>query len=121
MACNKICSNLVISTAVAVSGTDLVITIPQDTFDDCEKVCLLIAQEIPSAATINMPVSIAIGADATLYPLTRCSGLQITASEISQNSIYPTQVRTNATSGVFKVLAGLPACKSTVVPSIPVV
>lgn len=122
MNCNKICSNLVISTAVAVVGTSLVISIPQDTYDNCERVCLLIAQDIPDAATINMPVSVAIGADTTtLYPLIRCSGLQVTASEISSNSIYPSQVITNATSGSFKVLAGLPCNKSNVVPSIPVV
>ena len=57
----RLCNHLVISTAVAFTDGNLVITLPADTFADGEKVCIVIAQTIPAETTINAPVMIQIG------------------------------------------------------------
>lgn len=60
--CNRLCPNLVISTSVAVvtvNGTDtLLINIPEGTYKNGCKYCIVVAQTIPATATINMPVAV---------------------------------------------------------------
>ena len=108
----KICDRLVISTSVtvaAVGGVDTVlIDIPAASYNDCQRLCLVIAQTIPDTATINAPVAITIGGDTTTaYPLVRCDCSQATACAIRTRTRYPLRVSTSATGGVFKALRGL--------------
>lgn len=108
----KLCRNLVISTAVTVVTVDgvdtLVIDIPAGFYANCRKVCLVIAQTIPTTATIGMPVAISIGGDTTtVYPIVGCDCAQITACAIRTRRKYPLRISTNATSAVFKSLGGL--------------
>lgn len=100
----RICDSLVISDSVAVAGTTLVINIPEGSYGNGEIYCIIAAQAIPDAATINMPVAISIGGDtATLYPLTDRCGVQLTASELRTRTRYKAMVRTNATGGIFRL------------------
>lgn len=117
--CKKACKRLVDSVSVAVTGDVLVINIPQANYDNCEKLCILVAQAIPTTATRGMPVVVTIGADTTQYPIVRCNGNPVTQEYIGQGNIYPIKVQTNATSAVFRVLCEL-CCASTNIPSIPV-
>ena len=58
MACKnvcRICSHLAISTAVALTDGNLVITLPQTSYRDGEKVCIVIAQAIPADTPITAP------------------------------------------------------------------
>lgn len=108
----QLCRNLVISTAVTVvtvDGTDtLVIDIPAGFYPDCRKICLVIAQTIPTTATIAMPVAISIGGDTTIvYPIVACDCAQITACAIRTRKKYPLRISTTPTSAVFKSLGGL--------------
>lgn len=108
----KLCRNLVISTAVTVVTVDgvdtLVIDIPAGFYANCRKVCLVIAQTIPTTATIGMPVAISIGGDTTtVYPIVGCDCAQVTACAIRTRRKYPLRISTNATSAVFKSLGGL--------------
>lgn len=108
----KLCDNLVISqsvTVVTVDGTDtLVIDLPARTYMDGCKYCIVIAQTIPTTATINMPVAFSIGGvTTTVYPFVRCDCSQITACGIRTRTRYSTIVATNATGGVFKSLGGI--------------
>lgn len=108
----QLCRNLVISTAVTVvtvDGTDtLVIDIPAGFYPDCRKICLIIAQTIPTTATISMPVAISIGGDTTtVYPIVSCDCAQITACAIRTRKKYPLRISTTPTSAVFKSLGGL--------------
>ena len=108
----QLCRNLVISTAVTVvtvDGTDtLVIDIPAGFYPDCRKICLIIAQTIPTTATIAMPVAISIGGDTTtVYPIVGCDCAQITACAIRTRKKYPLRISTTPTSAVFKSLGGL--------------
>lgn len=108
----QLCRNLVISTSVTVvtvDGTDtLVIDIPAGFYPDCRKVCLVVAQTIPTTATIAMPVAISIGGDTTtVYPIVACDCTQITACAIRTRTKYALRINTTATSAVFKSLQPL--------------
>lgn len=113
MACKnvcKLCDKLIISTAVAfTAGTGLVITIPEGSYADGCKYCIVVAQAIPDATTITAPVFIQIGTGTVLYPLNKCDCTQATACSIRTRTKYATRVETNATGGVFKLL-GKVAC-----------
>ena len=112
MACNnvcKLCDNLIISTAVAfTAGTGLVITIPEGSYSDGCKYCIVVAQSIPDATTITAPVFIQIGTGTELYPLNKCDCTQATACSIRTRTKYSTRVETTATGGIFKLLGNIP-------------
>ena len=81
----------------------------------------MVAQSIPSTATINMPVAVSIGGDtATVYPLTNRCCAQITACAIRTRTRYPVCVSTSATGGTFKVLSGLSCAPNNALASLPV-
>lgn len=112
MACKpvcKLCSNLVISQTVTFTGGNVVIDIPAGSYTNGEKVCLVIAQAIPTTATITAPVVITIGGGAQQYPLTTSCCGQVTACGIRTRTRYSAVIVTNATSATFRML-GKPAC-----------
>ena len=125
--CNKLCNNLIISnsiTVVTVDGTDtLLIDIPSSTYRQGEVFCIITAQNIPSTATVTMPVAISIGGDTTnVYPLV-CSKtcLQAVACQVNARRKYKVVVSTNTSSGVFKAIYGLNSYCAELLPSLPVV
>ena len=128
MACKpscKLCKNLIISTSVTVvtvDGTDtLVIDLPARSYNDGCKYCVVIAQTIPTTATIATPVAFSIGGDTTtVYPFVRCDCSQVTACAIRNRTRYSTIVSTNAVGGVFKSLGGLSCCPTNNLDSLPV-
>lgn len=112
MACQtvcRLCNRLAISTAVAFTGGNLVITLPQATYENGEKVCIVIAQAIPAETTITAPVVIQIGDGAVQYPLTTRCCAQVTACGVRTRTRYATNVITSATGATFR-LQGSPAC-----------
>lgn len=112
MSCNytcRLCDRLVISEAVTFDGTNLVINIPADSYADGCKYCIVVAQAIPAATTINAPVVITIGDGTVLYPVTNRCCAQLTACAIRTRTRYAMVVTTNATGGTFKML-GKPCC-----------
>ena len=120
----QLCRNLVISTSVSVvtiDGTDtLVIDIPSGLYQDCRKVCLVVAQAIPTTATILMPVAISIGGDTSVvYPIVGCDCAQITACAIRTRTKYALRISTSSTSAVFKSLNPLPCYPSQNLAVIP--
>lgn len=115
----KLCNKFVGSTSVAITGTNLVINIPAANYDNCERLCLAVLQEVPAAATRGMPVVITIGDGTTEYPIVKCNGTPVTQEYIGYGNIYQLRVQTTATSAIFKVLNNLCAV-SINIPSIPV-
>lgn len=112
MACKpvcKLCDRLVISQAVTFDGTNLIINLPAGSYNDGCKYCIVVAQAIPAATTINAPVVITIGTGTVLYPLTNRCCAQVTACAIRTRTRYSTCVSTSATGGSFKLL-GKPCC-----------
>lgn len=112
MACKnvcRLCNHLAISTAVAFTGGNLVITLPHDSYSDGEKVCIVIAQTIPEETTINAPVVIQIGEGTVQYPLTTRCCAQVSACGVRTRTRYATRVVTSATGATFRML-GNPSC-----------
>ena len=110
MACKtvcKLCNKLIISTAVAFTSGNLIITIPDGAYQNCEKYCIVIAQSIPSTTTINAPVYIQIGTGTALYPLQKCNCSQATACSVRTRTRYSTRVATTPTGGSFRLLGEL--------------
>ena len=112
MACQtvcRLCNRLAISTAVAFTDGNLVITLPQATYENGEKVCIVIAQAIPEETTITAPVVIQIGDGTVQYPLTTRCCAQVTACGVRTRTRYATNVITSATGATFR-MQGNPAC-----------
>ena len=121
----RLCPNLVISdaaTIITIDGVDtLVIDIPAGgCYCDGKKVCLVVAQTIPTTATINQPVAISIGGDTTtVYPILNCDCTQVTACAIRTRTKYALLINTTTTSAVFKSLKPLPCYPVTTLSAIP--
>lgn len=100
----RLCDRLILSQAVTFTAPNLVINLPAGSYQNCERYCVVVAQAIPDATTINAPVFIAIGDGTELYPLNQCNGVQATASGIRTRTRYATKVTTTATGGAFRLL-----------------
>lgn len=100
----KLCDRLVISEAVTFDGTNLVINVPAGAYNDGCRYCIVVAQAIPAATTINAPVVITIGDGTVLYPVTNSCCAQLTACAIRTRTRYAMCVSTTPTGGSFKVL-----------------
>lgn len=108
MACKnvcRLCNKLIISTTVTfTAGTGLIITIPEGSYNDNCKYCIIVAQSIPTTTTITAPVFIRIGDGPVLYPVTQCDCTQLTACGVKTRTKYSTIVHTTVDSGTFRLL-----------------
>lgn len=112
MSCKNVCAlcpRLVISQAVTFAGGVLAINLPAGDYRNGEKYCIVVAQTIPAATTINAPVVVTIGTGTAQYPLTKRNCAQVTACGLRTRTRYATTVFTNATGGAFRLL-GSPCC-----------
>lgn len=78
----------ILTTAIAVTADNLVLTIPAMTFNNCEKYVVRIAQDIPTTATNLLNVVIQIGTDTTLYPIVRKCGHYLYANQVRTRRNY---------------------------------
>ena len=121
MACRpvcKLCDRLVISQAVTFTGGNLAIDLPAGNYNNKEKDCIVVAQAIPVATTINAPVVVTIGGGTELYPLTDRCCAQLTACAIRTRTRYATVVSTSGTGGTFKLLGNACPCPTNNLASI---
>ena len=112
MACKnvcRLCDNLVISQSVTFTGGNLIVNIPAGSYANNRKICIVIAQAIPTATTINAPVYVTIGTGTVLYPLVKKNCRQVPARGLRTRTRYGTCVQTTPTGGLFKML-GQPCC-----------
>ena len=105
----RLCDNLVISQSVTFTGGNLIVNIPAGSYANNRKICIVIAQAIPTATTINAPVYVTIGTGTVLYPLVKKNCRQVTACGLRTRTRYSTCVETTPTGGLFKML-GQPCC-----------
>ena len=113
MACKptcQLCRRLVISQSVTFTGGNLVINIPEGSYNDGQKYCIVVAQAIPDTVTRNAPVVITIGAGTQTYPLTNRCCTQVTECAINSRTRYSTVVSTTTTGGTFKLLGSTCPC-----------
>lgn len=105
----KLCDNFVISQSVSFTDGNLIINLPSGTYANNRKVCIVVAQTIPSTTTINAPVYVTIGTGTQLYPLVKSNCKQVNACGIRTRTRYSTCVETTPTGGLFRML-GQPCC-----------
>lgn len=125
MACQnvcRLCSRLIISSAVNYDSTsnELIIAIPDGTYYNNEKYCIVVAQTIPQTTSISATVVITIGDGATRYPLVRCNCQPATACNIKTRTRYSVVVATNTTSGVFRLLGNVGCVGTEILASLPI-
>lgn len=108
MACKnvcKLCNKLIISTGVYyIASSGVVINLPEGTYYNGEKYCIVVAQPIPTNALVNSPVVVRIGTDTTDYPLVKCDCSQVTVCSIRTRTKYSTRLVTDGTNASFKLL-----------------
>lgn len=105
----RLCPRLVISQSVTFTGGNLIINIPAGNYSNNTKYCIIVAQAVPSTATVNAPVVITIGTGTVQYPLTDRCCRQVTVCGVRTRTRYSVCVNTTATGGIFKML-GNPYC-----------
>lgn len=120
----SLCRKLIISQAINYDATTntVIVDLPTGSYGNCCTYCIVLAQSIPSSATINAPVVFSIGGGATQYPFLNCDCTPILASQIRTRRKYKTRVSTAVNSGVFKYIGKccLPSNSTTTIQSIPV-
>ena len=119
----KLCNKFILSTAVNfdTATNELIINLPTGAYYNCEKYCIVVAQAIPTATTANATVVVTITGDTTgtRYPLVDCDCQPVSACAIRTRTRYSTIVRTNATSGVFRLLGKSGYCQDSLL-SLPI-
>lgn len=104
----SLCPKLVISTETTfTAGTGLVIRIPEGSYNDDSKYCIVIAQSIPAETTISAPVFVKICTGSVLYPLDKFDCTQATACSMRTRTKYSAMVETTPTGGIFKLLGNV--------------
>ena len=121
MACKptcRLCDRLILSQAVTFADGTLTINLPAGAYQNGCKYCIVGAQAIPAATTINAPVAITIGTGTEQYPLTNRCCAQLTACAIRTRTRYSTVVSTTPTGGTFKLLGNVCPCPTNNLASI---
>lgn len=103
----RLCKRFILSQAVTFTAPNLIINIPEGSYGNGCKYCLVVAQAIPAATTITAPVFVTIGDGTVLYPLTTCSGSQVTAGMLRTRYRYAVTVTTTATGGSFRLYGNI--------------
>lgn len=119
----KLCNNLILSTAINYdAATDrILVGLPANTFENCQKYCIVLAQTIPEAATINSQVFFTVGTNPTQYPFVNKDCTPVFATQVRTRRIYSTRVNTSIETGVFKYVGKcpLPCANRAISDSLP--
>jgi hypothetical protein len=112
MACTsvcRLCNRLILSQAITFADGTLTVNLPDGSYANGEKYCIVLAQSIPSTATITAPVVFTIGTGTTQFHLTNRCCAAVTASAIRTRTKYSTIVVTSANGATFRMI-GRPCC-----------
>ena len=100
----RLCKRFLLATTATFAAGTLTINIPQGTYGNGCRYCLVIGTALPGEATLNAPVVITIGEGTEEYPLLNCNGAQVIARNLRTRRIYPVAVATTADGGAFRML-----------------
>ena len=100
----RVCPQLVYSETVTFATPNLVIDLPEGSYNNGQEYCIVVTDAIPADTTREAPVFFTIGGGAVLYPFVDCTGRQLTERNIDTRTRYSTRVSTTATSGSFRLL-----------------
>ena len=107
----RLCDRLILSQSVVfTAGTGLIITIPEGAYNDGGKYCIVTAQSIPAETPVDAPVVISVVNGTQVYPLVSCDCRPLTARAIRSRTKYSTVVKTDTTTGVFRLLGKMCKC-----------
>lgn len=84
------CKHFIRSTTIAVTGGQVVITIPSEIVRNREKFCICLAQNIPTEATANTPVVVQVTDNATLYSLLTKCGNRVWGDQLRSRKVLHT-------------------------------
>ena len=119
----RLCNKLILSTAINYDSTanQVIVALPANAYENCQKYCIVLAQSIPTTAQINSQVVFSVGTNPTRYPFVNCDCVPIYASQIKTRRVYSTRVNTAVGTGVFKYIGKccLPSNAITVSNSLP--
>ena len=118
----KLCNKLVLSTAINYDATTdrVLVGLPADVFENCQKYCIVLAQAIPTTATINSQVFFTVGTNPAQYPFVDKCCVPVYATQIRTRKIYSVKVNTSVNAGVFKYVGNcLPSANRAVSNSLP--
>lgn len=121
MACKnvcRLCKRLILSNSVTFVNGALNIDIPAGNYANGEKYCIVIAQPIPTATTVNALTYISIGGSGSYRLVNKCC-VHVVASALRTRTKYSTVVVTDASGGVFKLLGNVSNETQETKPSIP--
>lgn len=120
-----LCRNFVATVGVSIATIDtvptLILNLPDNIpcgYINGRKVCFAVTQNLPTEATILMPVSITLGTNATAYPLLDDCCNRITACGIRTRTRYSACVST-MNGGSFRLLGRVPCYPQNIVASLP--
>mgnify|MGYP002509330394 CR=1 FL=1 len=96
----KLCDKLIFSQAVTFAAGTLTVNLPAGSYQNGCKYCVVIAQTIPTTATIAAPVVFTIGTGTETYPLVNRCCAPVTACGIRSRTRYSVVVATDAAGGI---------------------
>lgn len=105
----QLCDKIRISQAITFTDGNLIINLPAGSYNDGEKICIIVAQTIPATTTVTAPVVVTVGDGTQQYPLTNCNCSPVTACSLRTRTRYSVCVSTTATGGTFRLI-GKPCC-----------
>lgn len=114
MACNcgcRCCPLLVRSTALTYDADTnvLSVSIPEATYLNHQRLCLVIAQVIPSGVNANTTVNILVGAGTTGYPIYTRFLNDVYADSLMTRKVYPLLAATGTEAFVIEDVGRLKA------------
>lgn len=119
----RLCDKLILSTAINYDSANnqVIVALPANSYGNCQKYCIVLAQSLPTAARINAQVVFTIGTNATRYPFLNKDCTPIYATQLRTRRVYNTRVNTAVNAGVFKYIGKccLPSNAITVSNSLP--
>lgn len=84
------CCHFTKSTSIAVSEGQVVITIPSETIRNHEKTCICLQQNIPSTATADTPVAIAVTGVTGIFALLNRCGNRVWGDQLRSRKVLHT-------------------------------
>lgn len=105
----QLCKRLIISQAITFTDNTLVVNLPDGSYANGEKYCIVLAQSIPDTVTISAPVVFTIGDGTTTFPLVTRNCAAVTACGVRTRTKYSTCLVTSATGATFRMI-GKPCC-----------
>lgn len=112
-----VCNPFISSTSSSVVGSQLIITIPQATYNNGDVIYLYVAQPLASSLS-SLSVAVQIGTGTTYYPLVKLCGNNVRADQMRTQTIYKLTVLTDPAHFIVNGSRCLP-CTTFVPPQIP--